>query len=320
MSDQKPMNQIYGELLSEYAKKNEKIFVIEADLMRAHGTGGFKESFPDRFLNVGVAEANMAGVAAGLSTLGKIPFIHSFAPFASRRIYDQVYVSIAYARLNVKITGTSPGVCAGVNGGTHMSYEDVALYRSIPGMIVFEPVDGIMLEKAFNEIVNHYGPVYIRLDGKKKNNIIQPSTEIKLGKALQLREGKDAVIFASGIMVEKAVNAAEELEKQGLHTKVVCVHTIKPIDREAVIMAAKETGAVVVAENHSVINGLSAAILEVLCESCPVPVKRVGVQDHFGEVGSIAYLEEKFKLREENIIEAVKEAVIMKENLDCKVS
>lgn len=312
MSDAKSMSQVFGELLLEYAEQDPRIFVVEADLMRAHNTAAFQERFPDRFLNVGVAESNMAGVSAGLSAVGKIPFMNSFAPFASRRLYDQVFVSIAYAHLNVKITGTSPGVCAGVNGGTHMSYEDIALYRCIPGMVVFEPVDKAMLVHAFPEILQHYGPVYIRLDGKSKKSIVPSDLPFRLGKAIRLKSGGDAVIFASGILVERALGAAARLEELGMQVGVVNLHTIKPIDREAVIAAAREAGAVVVAENHSIINGLAAAVMEVLAETCPVPVKRVGVRDRFGEVGSVAYLEEKFGLLEADVVAAVREAVAMK--------
>jgi transketolase len=306
------MSQVFGELLLDYAERDPRIFVVEADLMRAHNTSAFMDRFPDRFLNVGVAEANMAGVSAGLSAVGKIPFMNSFAPFASRRLYDQVFVSIAYAHLNVKITGTSPGVCAGVNGGTHMSYEDIALYRCIPGMIVFEPVDGDMLERAFPDILEHCGPVYIRLDGKTKKRIVPSSLPFQLGRAIRLMDGGDVVVFASGIMVEKALQAAKTMEAQGVHVGVVNIHTIKPIDRDAVISAARATGAVVVAENHSIINGLAAAVMEVLAENYPVPVKRVGIRDHFGEVGSVSYLEEKFGLLEADIISAIKEAIALK--------
>lgn len=298
------LRETYVDLLMEYAGKDERIAIVEADLARAAGTLRFQETFPERTVDVGVAEANMIGVAAGMSAMGKIPFTHTFTPFATRRVCDQVTLSVAYAGLNVKCVGSDPGVTAELNGGTHMSMEDVAIMRNIPGMIVFEPTDSEQLKKAFPQIMEHYGPVYIRLLRRNAVKIFDENCEFRLGKGIVLKEGRDVSIFASGIMTAEALEAAEILKEEGIDAEIINIHTIKPLDEELVIQSARKTGAVITAENGSIINGLGAAVAECLGENCPTVMKRVGVRDHFGEVGFTDYLQEKYGLKAKNIAEA----------------
>lgn len=301
------LRETYVDLLMEYADKDERIAIVEADLARAAGTLRFQETFPERAVDVGVAEANMIGVAAGMSAMGKIPFTHTFTPFATRRVCDQVTLSVAYAGLNVKCVGSDPGVTAELNGGTHMSMEDVAIMRNIPGMIVFEPTDSEQLKKAFPQILEHYGPVYIRLLRRNAVKIFDENCEFRLGKGIVLKEGKDVSIFASGIMTAEALEAAETLKEDGIDAEIINIHTIKPLDEELVIQSARKTGAVITAENGSIINGLGAAIAECLGENLPTLMKRVGVRDHFGEVGFTDYLQEKYGLKAKDIVEAARE-------------
>lgn len=309
MLEDKELREIYCESLIDLAEKDERIVLLEADLMKATGTLPFKQRFPDRTVDVGVAEANMIGVAAGLSAFGKIPFANSFTAFATRRCYDQITISVAYAGLNVKIGGTDPGVAAELNGGTHMSFEDMGIMRNIPGMTIFEPVDGVQLRKILPQVAAHAGPVYIRLFRRKAEKIFGTSDEFRLGKANRLREGTDATVFATGLMVANSLEAAKQLEKEGIGVRVVNMHTIKPLDVEEVVLAAEETGAVITAENHSIINGLGSAVAEVLAENRPVPMERVGVRDRFGEVGMKDYLMEALGLTAEDIANAVRKAV-----------
>jgi transketolase len=270
------------------------------------------KKYPDRAFNVGVAEQNMAAMAAGMSAYGFIPFINSFTPFASRRICDQITISITYAKRSVKIIGTDPGISAELNGGTHMSMEDIGVLRSIPGMVIFEPVDAVQLSKSIEQIAYYDGPVYIRLFRKAAPIIFDENYEFELFKADVLQKGKDVTIFASGIMVSESLKASEALKGEGIDAEVINVHTIKPIDRETVVNSARKTGAVVTCENHNVIGGLKSAVAEVLIEDCPVPLKAIGVQDHFGEVAKMDYLKKKYHMTVEDIVEAVKAVVKLK--------
>lgn len=306
------MRDIYVDLLLDYAEKNPNMVIVEADLMKALATTRFGEAYPERTVNVGVAEANMIGVAAGLANMGKLPFTHTFTPFATRRVYDQVTLSVAYAKLNVKMVGSDPGVTAQLNGGTHMSLEDVGIMRTMPTMTIVEPVDGVQLAGLFPQIAEHNGPVYIRLLRKDFAPIFKEGTEFKLGKAIRVREGKDVSIFATGIMVKEALDAAEILASEGIEASVVNFHTIKPIDEDMICEEANKTGAIVTAENHNIINGLGSAVAEVLSEHCPTPLRRVGTRDHFGEVGKLDFLMEKFGLKAKNIVESVKEVLTQK--------
>jgi len=306
------LRETYVDLLIEYAKKDDRLVLVEADLSRAAGTLRFAEAFPDRIVNVGIAEANMIGVASGMNAMGKIPFTHTFTPFATRRCCDQVTLSVAYAGLNVKMAGSDPGVTAELNGGTHMSMEDISIMRNIPGMTIFEPVDSVQLKKMFPQIFELETPVYIRLLRKNAVAVFDDSCEFTLGKGTVIREGQDVVIFCSGIEVAESLKAAQTLEEMGIFAEVVNIHTIKPLDEALVYECAKKTGAVVTAENHSVTGGLGSAICEYLGGSLPVPVQRVGVRERFGQVGPLDFLMENYGLTEKYIVAAAKKAVAMK--------
>ena len=303
MQDTFEMREIYCQYLIEEAKTNKDIVVVEADLMNCIKTGPFKKEYPDRFFNVGIAEANMVGVSAGLATCGKIPFCSSFGTFATRRCFDQVFISVAYSKQNVKIVGTDPGICAEINGGTHMPLEDMGIMRGIPDMLCVEPTDSTMLKALMPQIIAYKGATYIRLQRKKAETVYQEGEKFDLFKAKKIASGKDATIIASGIMVSKALQAREELKKQGLDVGVLNVFTWKPIDKEAIIECAKESGAIVVAENHNVHNGLYSAVSEVIVANKPVPMESVAVMDEFGEVGKMPYLAKKFHITEEDIVE-----------------
>lgn len=306
------LRETYVDLLMEYAEKDERLVLVEADLMLAAGTKRFAEKYPERAIDVGVAEANMIGVASGMAAMGKIPFTHTFTPFSTRRVCDQVTLSVAYAKLNVKIMGSDPGVTAELNGGTHMSMEDVAIMRNIPGMTVFEPTDSAQLRKAFPQVMYHDGPVYIRLLRRNAAKIFDEDCEFQLGKGIVLKKGKDVTVVASGIMTAEAVEAGRLLAEKGIDAEIINIHTVKPLDTELLLESARKTGAVVTAENHTVINGLGSAVSDCLSENYPVPVLKVGVKDHFGEVGLTDFLMEKYGLKARNIVEAAEKAVAMK--------
>ncbi|MBR4941171.1 MAG: transketolase family protein [Clostridia bacterium] len=310
--DSKEMRAVYTEGLIELAKNDERIILCESDLMGANGTKNFKKEFPERTFDVGIAEANMIGVAAGLAATGKIPFANSFTPFATRRCLDQVTISCAYANLPVKIGGTDPGICAQLNGGTHMSVEDVALMRAIPNMTVFEPVDAEQMRQAIPQIAYNGKPTYIRIHRTAANTVFGPDYRFELGKADVLRDGTDTVIFCTGIMVIRALEAAEMLAAEGISAAVVNIHTVKPLDEKTVLEFAAKTRAVVTAENHSIVGALGGAVAEVLSEKCPTVMRRVGIKDRFGEVGKLSYLEKVMNMTPADIAAAAKEAVAAK--------
>lgn len=312
MTDDKEMRQVLANTLAEIANDDNRIVVLEADLMGCHATKAFKEAHPDRFVNVGIAEANMIGVAAGMAAMGKIPFAYSFAPFATRRCYDQIFISVAYAKQPVKIVGSDPGVTAEANGGTHMPFEDMAIMRAIPKMVCFEPTDAAMLQAAIPQIIAYPGPVYVRLFRKKAEHVFDAIPDFQLGKATKVRDGKDVTLIASGIMVSRAVAAADELASEGISAAVLNMHTWKPVDEDAIAAAVKATGALVTCENHATNGGLGSAVAEVVVEKCPAPVELVGVKNSFGEVGKNAYLSEKFHLTVADIVAAAKKAVSRK--------
>jgi len=306
------LRDIYVDLLIEYAETHPELVIVEADLMKALGTTKFYEKFPERTVNVGVAEANMIGVAAGLANMGKLPFTHTFTPFATRRVFDQVTLSVAYSKLNVKMVGSDPGVMAELNGGTHMSLEDVGIMRNIPTMTIVEPVDGVQLAALFPQIAQHQGPVYIRLLRKDFASIFAEDQEFTLGKAVKIKDGKDVTLIATGIMVKEALDAADLLAKEGIDASVLNIHTIKPIDKDAIVKEAKITNAIVTCENHNIINGLGSAVAEVLVENYPTIMERIGTKDHFGEVGKADFLMEKYELKAKNIVDAAKKAISRK--------
>ena len=309
MQDLKEMREIYCDSLIEMAKTNKDIVVVEADLMNCIKTGPFKKAYPDRFFDVGVAEANMIGISAGLATCGKVPFCSSFATFATRRCFDQIFISVAYSKQNVKIVGTDPGICAELNGGTHMPFEDMGIMRGIPQMVCVEPTDGAMLKSLMPQIADYKGAVYIRLFRKKTEKIFEDGAQFDLFKAFTVKSGRDVTIIASGIMVDRAIKAAEILKDRGIDAEIVNVYTWKPIDEETIVRSVKKTGAVVVAENHNIFNGLTSAVSEVTSKLCPVPVESVSVKDQFGEVGKMAYLADRYGLNPSNIVDAAVKAI-----------
>lgn len=312
MEEKKAMRDVYCEVLLELADHNQEIIVMDADLMNSIGTVPFAEKYPERTFNCGIQEANMIGTAAGLSVMGKIPFVHTFGTFATRRVADQVFVSCAFAKANVRIVGSDPGVTAAFNGATHMPFEDMGIMRGIPGVTVIEPTDSVMLADILKQLETLYGIYYVRLSRKNAVGIFRPNSKFEIGKGVKILDGKDVTIIASGIMVDEAVKAAKRLEQSGVSAAVLNLFTIKPIDRESVIVAAQKTGAIVTAENHNVINGLGSAVAEVLAENAPVPMERIGVQDTFGEVGSVDYLKKRFGLTAQSIAQAVKRVIARK--------
>lgn len=310
--EEQEMRTVYCETLMELAGNDQRVVVLDADLMSSMGMIPFGKAFPERTFNVGIQEANMIGVAAGLSATGKIPFAHSFAPFASRRCFDQIFLSCGYAKLNVRIVGSDPGVTAAFNGGTHMPLEDLGILRTVPNITLLEPTDSIMLKDLLKQTAGLYGVFYIRLLRKSAMKIYEEGSTFEIGKAVEVKAGSDVTIIATGIMVEEALKAADSLAVEGINARVLNMFTLKPIDKEAIIRAAQETGAIVTAENHNIINGLGSAVAEVITENVLVPLERVGVNDHFGEVGPQNFLQEKFGLTAANIVDKVKKAVARK--------
>ena len=305
------MRAIYAEELGKLMERDPKIVLLDADLGKASGTLGLRARFPDRIFDCGVAEQNMASIAAGLASYGFKPWIESFTPFAARRICDQIAISICYAGMNVRIVGTDPGITAELNGGTHMSVEDIGVLRSIPGLVIFEPVDETQLRAAMPVLDAWEGPVYVRLVRGEQPEVFPADYRFDLFKADRLREGTDITVCVSGFLTKDCLEAAEELAGEGISCEILNVHTIKPIDAGTIRASARETGAVLTVENHNVVGGLHAAVLETLARE-RVPVCAVGVEDRFGEVGRLPYLKQALGLTKEHIIEAAREAVKLK--------
>ena len=305
--------EAYGKALKDLANTNKDVIVLDADLSKSTKTADFKSVAPERFFNMGIAEGNMMAVAAGLSTCGKIPFVSTFAMFAAGRAFEQIRNSICYPRLNVKICATHAGLTVGEDGASHQAIEDISLMRSIPNMTVINPSDAVETEAAIKAIAEMNGPCYVRL-GRAAVNVIndRPEYKFEIGKGVTLKEGNDLTIIATGIMVDAALEASEVLKEEGINARVINIHTIKPIDSELIIKAAKETGAIVTAEEHNIIGGLGSAVSEVVTENYPVPVLKVGVKDTFGESGKPNQLLEKYGLTSKDIIEISKKA------LNCK--
>lgn len=297
----------YGNALVELGKKHEDLIVLDADLAGATKTGTFQKAFPDRHWDCGIAEANMAGIAAGLSTCGKVPFMSTFAMFAAGRAYEQVRNSIGYPHLNVKIGATHAGISVGEDGATHQCLEDLALMREIPGMVVINPSDDIEAKAAVEAAYEHVGPVYMRF-GRLAVPVINDNADYKfeIGKGIVLKEGTDVSIFATGLEVSEALEAAKMLEADGINAEVVNIHTIKPLDKELVVKSAQKTGKVVTVEEHWINGGLGSAVCEVLCEEAPTKVLRIGVEDKFGESGPATELIHKYELDAEEIYKKVK--------------
>ncbi len=307
------MRAVYGSTLVELGEADDRIVVLDADLMRSNGTVVFKERFPERAFDVGVAEANMIGISAGLSTTGLIPFPATFTCFASRRVFDQFFISANYARQNVKLTGTDPGITAIVNGGTHMSFEDVGLMRTIPGITIYEPSDPVSLKALLRQATYKPGCCYLRLFRKAAAPLYAEDESFELGKGKVLVDGNDLAIIATGaVLVPEALAAAEALEGEGISAAVIDMHTVKPIDEELIVTYAEKCGAILTCENHQVRNGLGSAVAEVLVENCPVPMARIGSQDEFGEVGMMDYLIKRFGMDADAIAERARALVAQK--------
>jgi len=305
--------EAYGKTLAKIGLENENIVVLDADLSKSTKTADFKKVAEDRFINMGIAEGNMMSVAAGLATCGKIPFASTFAIFAAGRAFEQIRNSICYPKLNVKICATHAGITVGEDGASHQAIEDLALMRSIPNMVVISPSDNIETAAAIEAIAKYNGPCYVRLGRLGVQTINDnPDYKFELGKAVTLREGKDATIIATGIMVDAALEAYNILAEEGIKVKVLNIHTIKPIDEEAITTAARKTGLIVTAEEHNIIGGLGSAVAEVVCSNHPVPVMRVGIKDTFGESGKPEELLKAYGLTADEIVKAVKKGLNLK--------
>lgn len=313
MAEKIATRHAYGEALKKIGGENPRIVALDGDVSTCTMSAIFGNAYPERFFNVGIAEGNMLGMAAGLSTLGYVPFAHAFAMFMAGRGYDQIRNSICYPGLNVKCVGTHAGLSVGEDGATHQCIEDIALMRAIPGMTVVCPADAIETEAAVRALAEYNGPAYLRI-GRLPVEIVNdyPGYEFKLGKANQLREGRDVTLIATGLMVPEALAAAKLLEAEGISARVLDMHTVKPLDEAAVVAAAKETGCIVTAEEHNVLGGLGGAVAECVATEWPVPVVRVGVRDCFGRSGNALKLLELYHLKAEDLIEAAKAAIAKK--------
>lgn len=300
--DNKMMRATYCETLMELAERDESVVALDADLMKSMGMIPFLKKYPERTFNCGVQEANMIGVAAGMSATGKIPFAHTFGPFATRRCYDQIFISAAYAGLNVRIIGSDPGITAAYNGGTHMPFEDMGVMRNIPNMTIIEPTDGVMLADIMRQVKDMYGVFYIRLLRKESMCIYEEGSTFEIGKGVTLRDGSDVTLITSGFLVSDTLKAADVLHERGISARVVNIFTWKPIDSELIVQCANETGAIVTVENHNIINGLGSAVAEVLVEHGPAPMERIGSRDRFGQVGPVDYLQKAYEMTTDDIV------------------
>ena len=309
------MARAYFEFLRDGMRDNEQLMHVEADLglsLLKLDSAYIMDKYPFQYVDIGIQEANAVCVAAGLSAMGCVPFVHTFAPFMSRRACDQVFISGAYSKSNVKLIGSDPGVMAAFNGGTHMPFEDVAIMRAIPEMTIVEPADTIIAKEVFKLAAETEGMFYIRFTRKQAAQLYEEGSTFEIGKGNIIKEGTDVSIIACGIMVEEGIKAVEMLAKEGISARLIDMFTIKPIDRELVARCAKETGCIVTAENHNVIGGLGDAVTQVVMEECMVPVERVGVQDRFGQVGDVDFLKKEYGLTAENIVAKAKAAIAKK--------
>ena len=307
MADKQATRQAYGDALVELGANNKDLVVMDADLSKSTMTVGFSKAFPERFFNMGIAEQNMYGVAAGLAASGKTVVASTFAMFATGRAFEIIRNSIGYPHLNVKICATHAGVTVGEDGASHQAIEDIALMRSIPGMTVLNPSDGVSAKKAVEAAVAMDGPVYVRLGRAAVPFVYDEDMDFEIGKGLTVKEGSDVTIIATGIMVNEAIQAAEKLEAEGISARIIDIHTIKPIDEEIIIKAAKETKGIVTAEEHSVIGGLGSAVAEVTAKNAPAKIKMIGIQDRFGQSGKPDQLMKEYGLTADDIVAACKE-------------
>ena len=305
----KMMREVYCDTLIELALDNDNIIVLDADLVSSSGMKSFFQRFPDRAFNCGVAEANMIGIAAGLSAMGKIPFAHSFGCFASRRVCDQIMISASYAKQNVRIVGSDPGVTAAYNGGTHMPFEDMGVLRSIPEITLIEPADNVILADIIKQLADINGVYYIRMARKNAVSIYMEGSNFHIGRGNTLLDGTDVTIFASGIMVYEALKAATILQADNISPRIIDLFTWKPVDMELIDNCARITGAFVTAENHNVIGGLGSAVAEAAALVRPVPIEMVGIKDRFGQVGTEDFLREEYELTAADIVAAAKRSI-----------
>jgi len=312
LSNKMATREAYGKALLELGRKNDRVVALDADLSGSTKTKVFGKEFPERFFNIGIAEQDMIGTAAGLSLAGKIPFASTFAVFATGRAWEQIRQSVCYPKLNVKVVASHAGITVGEDGGSHQSVEDIALMRVLPNMTVIVPADGVETAKAIMAMDSFFGPTYIRVGRDKVNTLFDESYDFKIGKAHVFSEGTDATVIACGLMVDMALKAAEELAAEGLSVGVMDMATIKPLDRDAVVNAARKSGAIVTAEEHSIIGGLGGAVAEAVSEDCPVPMRRVGIKDTFGSSGKPSELLEHYGLTVGAVKSAVKEVVAKK--------
>ncbi|MEW9077931.1 transketolase family protein [Terrisporobacter glycolicus] len=301
--------EAYGKALVKLGKINDDVVVLDADLSKSTKTNDFLKAYPNRFFNMGIAEQNLVGAACGFAAAGKIPFASTFAMFATGRAFEVIRNSVCYPKLNVKICATHAGITVGEDGGSHQSVEDISLMRSIPNMTVVVPADGVEAEKMIFAAAEFNGPMYVRLGRSAVPTIFEQDYNFEIGKGVVIRDGNDATIIACGIMVNEAIIAADMLKEENINARVINMSTIKPIDTELIIKAAKETKAIITAEEHSIIGGLGSAVSEVVSENHPTIVKKVGVNDSFGESGTPNELLEKYGLNAKNIVEKVKEAL-----------
>ena len=309
------LRKVYSSLLKELIAEDKRVYVLEADLAEAITTNTIGESYPDNYLNCGIMEAGMIGAASGLSLLGKIPFVHTFAPFATRRCYDQIFLAGAYAKSNIKILGSDPGIYAQHNGGTHTSFEDIALMRAVPTAVVISVSDSIMFKNILRQVKDIYGVHYINAIRKNAYRLYEEDEKFEIGKGKVIKNGNDITIIACGIMVMEAVKAAEKLAEKNISAAVIDMFTIKPLDVSLLKKYAEKTKGFVTAENHNIIGGLGSAVAETVSElSKPKPVKRVGVNDRFGQVGTLEFLQEEYKLTADEI---VKKAELLLKECEC---
>ncbi len=302
------MRDAFVDSAIDLAEKDERIVMLDADLSGCVNSGSFQQKYPDRFFNVGISEADMVGISAGLSSTGLIPFAHTFACFASRRAFDQFFLSANYAKQNVKLVGTDPGITSQMNGGTHMPFEDFGLMKMVPGLVVFEPSDTVSCYKLTKKAAEHKGSTYMRLRRKGTTVLYPDDQEFELGKGVVLRDGTDVTIIATGmVMVTAAIKAAEILEKEGVSAAVIDMHTIKPLDEELVLKYAEKTNKIVTCEDAQRYNGLGSSVSDYLSENRPTLVRRMGINDEFGEVGKLDYLQKRYKLTPEDVVRNVKE-------------
>lgn len=310
--EEEEMRTAFAATMDELAAQDDSVVYFDCDVINSIGMTGFSKKYPDRCVDCGIQEANMIGVAAGASAVGLKPFTHTFGPFAARRVIDQVYISAAYAKLNVRMVGSDAGVTASYNGGTHMPIEDMGLLRAIPEVTLLEPTDSVMLADLMRQTKDMYGVYYIRITRKVTDRIFEESSTFEIGKAATLRDGSDVTLITSGYCTSDTLKAADVLAEQGISARVLNMFTWKPIDKKAIREAAEQTGAIVTIENHNIVNGLGSSVSEVVGECCPVPMKRIGVPDVFGEVGSIDYLKQIFHMTVNDIVCAAKETFARK--------